>query len=50
MTLTKCWTTLYMAPEILKGELYIYKVEIGSLGASMFETLIEVIPYNGSDK
>lgn len=39
-----------MAPEILNGECYNYKVDIWSLGVSMFEALIGVTPFYGVDK
>lgn len=39
-----------MAPEILNGEAYDYKVDIWSLGVSMFESLFGNTPFFGSDK
>lgn len=39
-----------MAPEILNGKLYDYKVDMWSLGVSMFETLTGVTPFYGKDR
>jgi serine/threonine protein kinase len=39
-----------MAPEILNGKFCDYKVDIWSLGVSMFEALIGAPPFYGKDK
>jgi serine/threonine-protein kinase ULK2 len=39
-----------MAPEILNGQEYNYKVDLWSLGVSIFEALTGRTPFNGCDK
>ena len=39
-----------MAPEILNGHPYNYKADMYSFGVSMFEALMGVTPFFGSDK
>jgi serine/threonine protein kinase len=39
-----------MAPEILNGHPYNYKVDMYSLGVSIFETLIGAVPFIGENK
>jgi serine/threonine protein kinase len=39
-----------MAPEILNGKFYNYKVDIWSLGVSMFEALTGSTPFYGKDR
>lgn len=39
-----------MAPEILNGKSYSNKVDMWSFGVSLFEALIGVTPFGGSDK
>jgi serine/threonine protein kinase len=39
-----------MAPEILNAKFYNYKVDIWSLGVSMFEALIGSTPFFGKDR
>ena len=39
-----------MAPEILNGRPYNYKVDMWSLGVSIFEALIGVTPFFGIDR
>jgi len=41
---------LNMAPEILNGHPYNYKVDMYSLGVSMFEALIGQVPFIGENK
>lgn len=50
MVKTQCGTPLNMAPEILNGKLYNYKVDIWSMGVSMFEALLGTPPFFGRDK
>jgi serine/threonine protein kinase len=46
----QCGTPLNMAPEILNGHPYNYKVDMYSLGVSMFEALIGQVPFLGENK
>lgn len=39
-----------MAPEILNGKYYNYKVDIWSFGVSMFEALLGRTPFTGRDR
>lgn len=39
-----------MAPEILNGKQYTYKVDMWSIGVSMFEALIGHTPFFGTDR
>lgn len=39
-----------MAPEILNGVPYSYKVDLWSLGVSIFEALFGCTPFTGTDK
>jgi len=39
-----------MAPEIFNGKFYDYKVDMWSLGVSMFEALLGVPPFYGKDR
>ncbi len=39
-----------MAPEVLNGMFYNHKVDIWSLGVSMFEALMGTTPFTGKDK
>ncbi len=50
LTRTQCGTPLNMAPEILNGNFYDYKVDIWSLGVSMFEALLGTPPFYGRDR
>ena len=45
---TQCGTPIYMAPEILKGEKYNYKVDIWSLGAIIYELCTSNIYYENN--
>jgi len=47
---TICGTPLNMAPEILNGKSYNYKVDIWSLGSTLFELLTGYTPFFGKDK
>jgi len=47
---TQCGTPLYMAPEILNGQLYTNKVDVWSLGAIFFEMLTGFQPFTGMNK
>lgn len=46
---TQCGTPLNMAPEVLNGEEYDYKIDIWSLGVIMFELLIGTTPFGGKN-
>ncbi|CDW89463.1 protein kinase superfamily protein [Stylonychia lemnae] len=50
MTRTQCGTPLNMAPEVLNGKFYNYKVDMWSLGVSMFEALLGSPPFFGKDR
>lgn len=50
MTKTQCGTPLNMAPEVLNGKFYNYKVDIWSLGVSMFEAILGSPPFIGKDR
>ena len=50
MTKTQCGTPLNMAPEILNGLFYNHKVDIWSLGVSMFEAVLSQPPFYGKDR
>jgi serine/threonine protein kinase len=39
-----------MAPELLNGKFYNYKVDMWSLGVSMFESLVGTTPFFGKDR
>jgi calcium/calmodulin-dependent protein kinase I/calcium-dependent protein kinase len=39
-----------MAPEILNGHPYNYKIDMYSLGVSIFEALIGQVPFIGEDR
>ncbi len=39
-----------MAPEVLNGAKYNYKVDMWSLGSTLFEFLTGTTPFNGKDK
>lgn len=47
---SRCGTAAYMAPEILNGMQYNYKVDIWSIGALFFELLVGVPPIVGIDE
>lgn len=47
---TMIGTPLYMAPEILKKELYNSKVDIWSFGAICYMMLCGTHPFHGTDK
>lgn len=47
---TQCGTPLNMAPEILNGKSYNYKIDIWSLGVTMYECLTGHTPFGGKDK
>eukprot|EP00347_Sterkiella_histriomuscorum_P019965 403339616 len=49
-TKTQCGTPLNMAPEVLNGQYYNYKVDMWSLGVSMFEALLGTPPFFGKDR
>lgn len=49
-TKTQCGTPLNMAPEVLNGKYYNYKVDMWSLGVSMFEALLGTPPFFGKDR
>ena len=40
-------TPIYMAPEILKGELYNYKCDLWSIGVMLHEIIFEKYPFFG---
>ena len=46
----QCGTPLNMAPEILNGKDYNYKVDMWSIGVSLFEALFGTPPFFGTDK
>lgn len=39
-----------MAPEILNGKPYTYKVDMWSFGVALYEALIGTTPFGGTDK
>ena len=45
-----CGTPLNMAPEILNGKDYNYKIDMWSIGVSLFEALFGTPPFFGTDK
>ena len=46
----KSGTTIYNAPEMLRGELYDYSVDIWQLGVLLFELMARRIPFEGKDE
>ena len=50
MASTQCGTPLNMAPEILNDKPYNYKVDMWSLGVTMFEALFGTTPFFGIDR
>ena len=42
-----CGSPLYMAPEILFGHAYNYKVDVWSLGVLLYEMIFGYCPYEG---
>jgi serine/threonine-protein kinase ULK/ATG1 len=50
LTKTQCGTPLYMAPEILRGDMYGPKVDVWSLGTIFFEMLTGFSPFTGTNK
>ena len=50
LTKTMCGTPLYMAPEILKGQMYSSKVDVWSLGAVFYEMITGFTPFTGTNK
>ena len=48
MTSTMLGSPIYMAPEVLKGEVYSSKADIWSLGVVLFEMLFGTCPFESS--
>jgi serine/threonine protein kinase len=46
-TKTMCGSPLYMAPEILFGHAYNFKVDVWSLGVLLYEMIFGYCPYEG---
>ena len=49
MIVTYCGTPLYMAPEIINGNIYNAKVDIWSIGALLFQLLTGSHPFKGKN-
>ena len=47
---TNCGTLLYMAPEILKGDLYDYKCDLYSLGVCLYRLIFFNFPFKGMNE
>jgi serine/threonine-protein kinase ULK/ATG1 len=47
---TQCGTVLYMAPEVLDGCIYNYKVDVWSLGCIFYEMVVGKPPFTGYNK
>lgn len=39
-----------MAPEVIKGQYYDYKVDSFSLGVALFELITDKMPFSGTNK
>lgn len=48
MTKTMLGSPIYMAPEVLKGEIYSNKADIWSLGVVIFEMIYGVCPFQSN--
>jgi serine/threonine protein kinase len=48
MASTMLGSPIYMAPEVLKGEIYTSKADIWSLGVVLFEMLFGFCPYESN--
>lgn len=48
MTSTMLGSPIYMAPEVLRGEIYTSKADIWSLGVVLYEMLFGVCPFESN--